>query len=59
MPESHFFNELMERGGKIVTITPEYSPPATKSDYWIPVRPGLSDTALFLAHHADPDGPRT
>ena len=49
MPENHFFNELMERGGKIVTISPEYSPPATKSDYWIPVRPGISDTSLFLA----------
>ncbi|MFQ6020318.1 MAG: molybdopterin-dependent oxidoreductase, partial [Dehalococcoidia bacterium] len=48
MPENHFFNELMERGGKIVTIAPEYSPPATKADYWIPVRPGVSDTALFL-----------
>ncbi|MFQ5879849.1 MAG: twin-arginine translocation signal domain-containing protein, partial [Dehalococcoidia bacterium] len=45
MPESHFFHEIMERGGKIVTIAPEYSPPATKSDYWIPVRPGVSDTA--------------
>jgi nitrate reductase alpha subunit len=48
MPENHFFNEIMERGGKIVTIVPEYSPPATKSDYWIPVRPGLSDTSIFL-----------
>lgn len=48
MPESHWFNEIMERGGKIVVITPEYSPPATKADYWIPVRPGLSDTAIFL-----------
>jgi nitrate reductase alpha subunit len=47
MPESHFFIEAMERGAKIVTITPEYSPPATKSDYWIPVRPA-TDTALFL-----------
>src|SRR5690606_8891732 len=48
MPESHFFHEVMERAGKIVTIVPEYSPPATKSDYWIPVRSGLSDTALLL-----------
>ncbi|HEY4685670.1 MAG TPA: molybdopterin-dependent oxidoreductase [Dehalococcoidia bacterium] len=48
MPESHFFHHLMENGGKIVTITPEYSPPATKSDYWIPVRAGLSDTSVFL-----------
>ncbi|HLF70491.1 MAG TPA: molybdopterin-dependent oxidoreductase, partial [Actinomycetota bacterium] len=47
MPESHFFHEVMERGGKIVTIVPEYSAPATKSDYWIPVRPA-TDTALFL-----------
>jgi nitrate reductase alpha subunit len=48
MPESHFFHDLLENGGKIVTISPEYGPPATKSDYWIPVRPGLSDTAVFL-----------
>ena len=47
MPESHFFIEAMERGAKIVTIAPEYSPPATKSDYWIPIRPA-TDTALFL-----------
>ncbi len=48
MPESHWFHEVMERGGKIVTIAPEYNPPATKSDYWIPIRP-QTDTALFLA----------
>jgi len=47
MADSHFFIEAMERGGKIVTITPEYSPPATKADYWIPIRPA-TDTALFL-----------
>ncbi len=47
MPDSHWFIESMERGAKIVTISPEYSPPATKSDYWIPVRPA-SDAALFL-----------
>ena len=49
MADAHFFIEIMERGGKIVTITPEYSPPATKADYWIPCRPGLGDTAIFLA----------
>jgi nitrate reductase alpha subunit len=49
MADSHFFIEIMERGSKIVSITPEYSPPATKSDYWISVRPGLSDTTIFLA----------
>ena len=48
MADAHFFIEMMERGGKIVTITPEYSPPATKADYWIPTRPGLGDLAIFL-----------
>jgi nitrate reductase alpha subunit len=48
MPESHWFIELMERAAKIIVITPEYSPAATKSNYWIPVRPGCTDTALFL-----------
>lgn len=48
MPDSHWFHEVMERGGKIVSIIPEYGAPASKSDYWIPVRAGLSDTALML-----------
>ena len=49
MPESHWLNEIMERGGKLVDIAPEYNCPATKSDYWISVRPGLSDTAVLLS----------
>ncbi len=48
MADSHWFHETMERGGKIVSIIPEYGAPSTKSDYWIPVRAGLSDTALML-----------
>ncbi len=48
MPESHWLNEVMERGGKLVDIAPEYNCPATKANYWIGVRPGLSDTAVFL-----------
>jgi nitrate reductase / nitrite oxidoreductase, alpha subunit len=48
MPESHWFHQIMERGGKIVSIVPEYGPQSSKSDYWIPVRAGLSDTAIFL-----------
>lgn len=48
MPEAHWLTEIQERGGKIVTISPEYNPPASKSDYWIPIRPGLSDTSIFL-----------
>lgn len=48
MSESHWMIEVMERDGKLVTISPEYGPPATKANYWIPVRAGLSDTALLL-----------
>lgn len=48
MPDSHWFIEIMERGGKVVVITPEYSPASTKANYWIQVRPGCTDTALFL-----------
>ncbi len=47
MADSHWFIECMERGAKLVTISPEYSPPATKSDYWLPIRP-QTDAALFL-----------
>jgi nitrate reductase alpha subunit len=47
MPESHFFIECMERGAKIVVISPEYSPASSKADYWVPIRP-QTDTALFL-----------
>jgi nitrate reductase alpha subunit len=48
MPESHWLNECMERGAKLVDIAPEYNGPASKSDYWISVRPGLSDLAALL-----------
>ncbi len=47
MPEAHWWIEIMERGGKIVNISPEYSPASQKADYWIPIRPG-TDAALFL-----------
>ncbi|MEK7468622.1 MAG: molybdopterin-dependent oxidoreductase [Planctomycetota bacterium] len=45
--DNHFFVECMERGAKIVVIAPEYGPPSTKADYWLPIRPN-SDTALLL-----------
>lgn len=48
MTDAHWFIEMIERGGRIVVISLEYSPPATKADYWIHVRPGCTDTALFL-----------
>ncbi len=47
LTDSHWFIETMERGGKIVVIAPEYGPPSTKADYWIPIRP-QTDAALFL-----------
>ncbi len=47
MADSHFFIECMERGAKIVVISPEYSPACSKADYWIPIRPE-TDPALFL-----------
>ncbi|MBI2881964.1 MAG: molybdopterin-dependent oxidoreductase [Candidatus Tectomicrobia bacterium] len=46
-PESQFFIECMERGAKVVVVAPEYSPAATKADYWIPIRP-QTDTAFLL-----------
>ncbi len=48
MAESHWFIEAMERGAKIVNVSPDYAAPSAKSDYWIGVRPGLSDLALVL-----------
>ncbi len=48
MPESHWLNEIIERGGKIVVISPDYNAPGAKADYWIGTRPGLSDTAVLL-----------
>ena len=48
MPESHWLNECMERGGRLVCITPDYSAPSAKSDYWIGTRPGLGDLAVLL-----------
>lgn len=48
MPESHWLTEVMERGGKLVDIAPEYNGPGSKANYWISVRPGLSDTSVLL-----------
>ena len=47
MPEAHWKLESIERGARIVVITPEYNPTAYRADYWIPVRPD-TDGALFL-----------
>ena len=47
MPEAHWKLESIERGARIVVITPEYNPTAYRADYWIPVRP-KTDAAIFL-----------
>ena len=47
MPEAHWKLESIERGARVVVITPEYNPTAYRADYWIPVRPE-TDAALFL-----------
>ncbi|MFQ6675445.1 MAG: molybdopterin-dependent oxidoreductase [Fidelibacterota bacterium] len=46
-PDNHFAAEVMERGGKLVVISPEYSPSSSKADYWITIRPN-TDAALLL-----------
>ena len=46
MPEAHWKLECIERGARVVVITPEYNPTAYRADYWMPVRP-QSDGALF------------
>lgn len=44
----HHIKEAMEGGTKLVVIDPTYTQIASKSDKWIPVRPG-SDTLLKYA----------
>ncbi|MBK6657502.1 MAG: molybdopterin-dependent oxidoreductase [Proteobacteria bacterium] len=48
IPQAHFFTEARYRGARIVSITPDYNPSATKADQWIPIKPG-TDAALALA----------
>ena len=47
MPEAHWKLECIERGARVVVITPEYNPTASRADYWMPFRP-QSDGAIFL-----------
>ena len=47
MPEAHWKFECIERGARIVVITPEYNPTAYRADYWMPLRP-QSDGSIFL-----------
>ncbi len=48
MADPVWWQTHMEKKKKVVVIAPEYSPTASKSDYWIPIRYGC-DAALNLA----------
>ncbi len=47
MADPIWWQSMIERNGKIVVISPEYSASAPKSDYWVQIRAG-TDTALNL-----------
>jgi len=42
------FANLHARAGTVVVVDPRFSTVATKSDHWLPIKPG-TDTALLLA----------
>lgn len=44
----HYVTESLYNGGEVITIAPDYSPPAIHSDHHLPVRIG-TDAALALA----------
>ena len=50
MPEAHWKLECIERGARVVVITPEYNPTAYRADYWIPVRPEIGSAQFYRRH---------
>lgn len=42
------FSTALSRGAKLITVDPRFSTAASKSDWWLPIRPG-TDIALLLA----------
>ncbi len=42
------FATALSRGAKLITVDPRFSTAASKSDWWLPIRPG-TDIALLLA----------
>jgi DMSO reductase family type II enzyme molybdopterin subunit len=48
IPDAHYLTEMRYRGGRVVTITPEYCASAVHADYWLSPRPG-TDAALALS----------
>lgn len=41
-------SEALRRDATLITVDPRFSVPASKSKYWLPIKPG-TDTALLLA----------
>jgi len=48
LADNHFLTESLERGSKIIVISPDYQPTNTRADLWVTLRPG-SDAAFLLA----------
>lgn len=42
------FSELVDKGGTVITVDPRFSTAASKSKYWLPIKPA-TDMALLLA----------
>lgn len=40
--------QALDRDARLITVDPRFSVPASKSDYWLPIKPG-TDIALLLA----------
>lgn len=47
IPQAHFYIEAKYRGARIISISPDLNPSATKADLWISLNPG-TDGALAL-----------
>lgn len=48
IPNAHFLTESRYHGTRIITISPDYSASAIRSDLWVPIQPG-TDAALALS----------
>jgi DMSO reductase family type II enzyme molybdopterin subunit len=48
IPDAHYLQEARYRGGRVVTIAPDYNQSSIHADLWISPRPG-TDAALALA----------
>jgi nitrate reductase alpha subunit len=47
LADNHYLTESLERGSKIIVISPDYQPTSTRADIWATIRPG-TDAAFLL-----------